>query len=88
MAIRVTKIGGLKLTSQKNSLPRRPQNQEIQDTSSELLIVIGFYFDLHLTLFGYEKNTVDVWKRKRKKVEKINQIDDSLQMKLKKWPNI
>lgn len=26
------------LTSQKNSLPRRPQNQEIQETSSELLI--------------------------------------------------
>jgi hypothetical protein len=27
------------LTSQKNSLPRSPQNQEIHDTSSELLIV-------------------------------------------------
>ena len=26
------------LTSQKNSFPLRPQNQEIQDTSSELLI--------------------------------------------------
>lgn len=26
------------LTSQKNSLPLNPQNQEIHDTSSELLI--------------------------------------------------
>jgi len=28
-----------KSTSQKNSFPRKPQNQEIHDTSSELLIV-------------------------------------------------
>ena len=28
-----------KNTSQKNSFPRRPQNQDIQETSSELLIV-------------------------------------------------
>ena len=28
------------LTSQKNSFPRNPQNQEIQDTSSELLIFL------------------------------------------------
>jgi len=28
------------LTSQKNSFPRRPQNQEIHDTSSELLIFL------------------------------------------------
>ena len=27
-------------TSQKNSLPRRPQNQEIQLTSSELLMIL------------------------------------------------
>lgn len=27
-------------TSQKNSFPLRPQNQEIQDTSSELLILL------------------------------------------------
>lgn len=30
----------ISLTSQKNSLPRRPQNHEIQDTSSELLIFL------------------------------------------------
>lgn len=30
----------LLLTSQKNSLPRRPQNQVTQDTSSELLIFL------------------------------------------------
>jgi len=29
------------LTSQKNSFPRRPQNQEIHETSSELLISIN-----------------------------------------------
>ncbi len=29
-----------RLTSQKNSLPRRPQNQDIQLTSSELLMVV------------------------------------------------
>jgi len=28
------------LTSQKNSFPRKPQNHEIQDTSSELLIFL------------------------------------------------
>lgn len=28
------------LTSQNNSLPLRPQNQDIQDTSSELLMVL------------------------------------------------
>ena len=33
-------------TSQKNSLPRRPQNQEIHDTSSELLIFLDrFAYD-------------------------------------------
>jgi hypothetical protein len=31
-------------TSQKNSLPRRPQNQDIHDTSSELLIVDSLLF--------------------------------------------
>lgn len=34
-------MGRPKLTSQKNSLPRSPQNQEIQDTSSELLIFMS-----------------------------------------------
>lgn len=38
-----TKRNGFQLmvfTSQKNSLPRSPQNHEIHDTSSELLILI------------------------------------------------
>ena len=38
------------LTSQKNSLPRKPQNHEIQDTSSELLILFFFIFIIYPSL--------------------------------------
>lgn len=43
-------------TSQKNSFPRRPQNQDIHDTSSELLIVDS----LSLLLFSNDEDEVDV----------------------------
>lgn len=39
-----------KLTSQNNSLPLRPQNQDIQDTSSELLMVLPTTTQLHRQL--------------------------------------
>lgn len=43
------------LTSQNNSLPLRPQNQDIQDTSSELLMVLPTTTKLHRELL-YIKN--------------------------------
>lgn len=48
-------------TSQKNSLPRRPQNQEIHDTSSELLIFLDrFAYDYEVCrLRMYEKRKQD-----------------------------
>lgn len=44
-----------RLTSQNNSLPRRPQNQEIQDTSSELLMVLQTTTQLHRELLYIKK---------------------------------
>lgn len=43
------------LTSQNNSLPRRPQNQDIQDTSSELLMVLQTTTQLHRELLHIKK---------------------------------
>lgn len=43
------------LTSQNNSLPRRPQNQDIQDTSSELLMVLQTTTQLHRELLYIKK---------------------------------
>lgn len=43
------------LTSQNNSLPLRPQNQDIQDTSSELLMVLPTTTQLHREVL-YMKN--------------------------------
>lgn len=39
----INEIQDVLLTSQKNSLPRRPQNQEIQLTSSELLMILKLF---------------------------------------------
>lgn len=42
------------LTSQNNSLPLRPQNQDIQDTSSELLMVLSTTTQLHHQLLSMQ----------------------------------
>jgi len=39
-----------KTTSQKNSFPRNPQNHEIHETSSELLIVVTPHRSIHSTI--------------------------------------
>jgi hypothetical protein len=51
----------LQITSQKNSFPRRPQNQEIHETSSELLIFLRIRKFLCQTWYDSFDKVVDLY---------------------------